>query len=107
MPEITGDLHIRTNEADIVVLFLLTDGQKLLLIPDIICYNWNQVLLVAKAIFKVFVLDLKLPFFQEIETFRNNYFKGFCSIQQLKKKFLKIATNEIGMFLTLFSYYIG
>lgn len=61
MPEITGDLHIRTNEADTVVLFLLTDGQKLLLIPDIICYNWNQVLLVAKAIFKIFILDLKAP----------------------------------------------
>lgn len=39
MPEITGDPHIRTNEADTVVLFLLTDGQKLLLIPDIIYYN--------------------------------------------------------------------
>lgn len=62
MPEITGDLHIRTNEADTVVLFLLTDGQKLLLIPDIICYNWNLVLSVAKAILKVFILDLKVPF---------------------------------------------
>lgn len=39
MPEITGDLHISTNEADIVVPFLLTDDQKLLLISDIICYN--------------------------------------------------------------------
>lgn len=39
MPEITGDLHIRTNEADIVVPFLLIDDQKLLLIPDIIYYN--------------------------------------------------------------------
>lgn len=58
MPEITGDLHIRTNEADIVVPFLLIDDQKLLLIPDIIYYNWNQVLLVAKAIFKVFIPDL-------------------------------------------------
>lgn len=39
MPEITGDLHISTNEAGIVVPFLLTDDQKLLLISDIICYN--------------------------------------------------------------------
>jgi len=39
MPEITGDLHTRTNEADTAVPFLLIDDQKLLLIPDIICYN--------------------------------------------------------------------
>lgn len=37
MPEITGDLHIRTNKEDITVPFLLTDNHKLIL--DIICYN--------------------------------------------------------------------
>lgn len=68
MPEITGDLHIRTNEADadIVIPFLLTDDQKLLLIPDIICYNWNQVHSVAKAILKVFILDLKCHSFTRL-----------------------------------------
>lgn len=39
MSELTGYLHIRTNEADTVVPFLLTDDQKLLLSLDIICYN--------------------------------------------------------------------
>ena len=39
MPEITRDLHVRINEADTVVPFLLTDDQKLLSILDIICYR--------------------------------------------------------------------
>jgi len=55
MPEITRDLHVRINEADTVVPFLLTDDQKLLSILDIICYRWNQVMSVANTIFKDFI----------------------------------------------------
>lgn len=85
MSGITGDLHIRTNEADIVIPFLLTDDQKLLLIPDIICYNWKQVPSVAKAIFKVFILDLKCHSFTRLRLSGIIISRGFFSIQQLKK----------------------
>lgn len=56
--------------------------------------------MVAKAIFKVFILDVKVPFTLEIETFRTTISRGFAFIQQLEKK-EKAVTNEIGMFLTL------
>ena len=86
MPEITGDLHIRTNEADTAVPFLLIDDQKLLLIPDIICYNWNQVPSVAKAIFKLFVLDFKCHSFTKLRVSGKPSQGGYLLFEKIEKK---------------------